>query len=116
MAAQPMEDAEQEIAIRMLKDEVFRGAMLASPEATLKEEYGVGIPDGVRIQIHEETPDLIHIVVPAWPEDRPRVPDGELDDVIASMMASNPMKKTNCCTCGSSTSQTFNSFQKGCGC
>ena len=111
-----MDHPEREVGIRMIKDEDFRRAMLSEPAGTLEREFGVKIPEGVTVEIHEETDDVIHLVVPGRPKGLDRVPDRELDDTIAEMMPADPKKRTNCCTCGSSSGQTFTSWQQGCGC
>jgi hypothetical protein len=111
------ESPDREIAVRALRDEEFREALLSEPEATLSREYGVTIPDGVRVQVHEETEDVIHLVLPGRPNRRlDQVSDRDLDDTIARMMPGDPRGLTSCCTCGSSTEQTLTSWQKGCGC
>jgi hypothetical protein len=106
------EDIELKIRVRVLRDEAFRKALLSSPKETLEREYNVTIPSGWKIHVHEETEGVIHFVVPG------RLPGGQqlstvLDETITSMMSQN---RTDCCTCGSSTSQTFSSIQHGCGC
>lgn len=114
MSSQPMENPEREVGVRMLKDDAFREAMLNDPAATLEREFGVKVPEGVRVQVHEETEDVIHLVVPGRSAST-KVSDDDLDDNVAEMRPSNP-NKTNCCTCGASTAQTMSSWQAGCGC
>ncbi|WP_194291493.1 NHLP leader peptide family RiPP precursor [Cumulibacter manganitolerans] len=101
-----------EINSRVLRDDGFRAELLSNPVETLKREYGIGVPDGVRVEVHEETDDVIHLVVPGRIPSR-RIPDEVLDDIVTSMMRAD---RTGCCTCGASTSQTFSSIQNGCGC
>jgi hypothetical protein len=108
---QQLEDPERAIALRALRDEEFRQALVRDPEATLAREYGVKIPEGVRVQVHEETENLIHLIVPAPPSKLEQLSDRELE-----MMPADPRGKTGCCTCGSTTEQSFSSLQKGCGC
>lgn len=103
---------QEAINTRVLRDDKFRSALLDNPEETLRREFGIGIPEGVRVEVHEETPEVIHLVVPGRiPADR--IPDEVLDDIVTSMMR---VDRTGCCTCGASTSQTFSSLQSGCGC
>lgn len=102
----------QEINERIMRDDGLRERMLRDPIETLRSEFGVGVPENVRVEVHEETSDVIHLVIPG------KVPESRVDDDtlgdIATMMPRGD--KTGCCTCGSSTSQTISSLQKGCGC
>jgi hypothetical protein len=56
-----------QIGARAVKDEVFRQHLLKDPKQTLKREFGVIVPHGVTIQIHEETPTTLHLVLPMKP-------------------------------------------------
>ncbi len=104
--------AELEINERVRADDKFREALLRDPEGTLKREYGVRVPEGMKIKVHEETDQLIHLVVPGRPQ-RGEGPRKGGDTVITPMRRP---EQTSCCTCGAWTAQTMNSFQKGCGC
>lgn len=111
--AQRQAPAELEISTRVLTDDQFRQALLSDPAATLEREYGVKVPEGVKIQVHEETDQVIHLIVPG----RPHRMEGQLGKgggTVSPQMA--PEGRTNCCTCGSSSAQTLSSYQKGCGC
>lgn len=102
----------QEINERLVRDDALREKLLRDPVETLRREFGVGVPENVRVEVHEETSDVIHLVIPG------RLPESHVDDDtlagIATMMDRGD--KTACCTCGSSTAQTMSSIQKGCGC
>ena len=93
------------------RDDKFRSALLDNPEETLRREFESVSPEGVRVEVHEETPEVIHLVVPGRIR-RPHPRRGAL------MTSSSMMRvdRTGCCTCGASTSQTFSSLQSGCGC
>jgi Nitrile hydratase, alpha chain len=108
-----LEDPELEIGVRAMRDEEFREALLKEPELTLERQYGVKVPEGVRVHVHVETDRDIHLVVPGRPSWADDVPDNELDEVISQRMREG---RTDCCTCGSSTAQSFSSLQGGCGC
>jgi hypothetical protein len=105
-----MKSPEVEISARVLRDDRFREALVADPARTLESEYGVKVPDGVKIQVHLETENEIHLVLPGHPSRFDGVPDGELEDTLMNR------SKTGCCTCGSTTEQSLSSLQAGCGC
>ena len=106
-----LENAELEIGIRAFRDDEFRQALLSDPAGTLEREYGVKVPEGVTLQIHEETENLLHWIIPG----RPSRLDG-LSDRDLEMLPQNPKAVSGCCTCGSTTQQTFSTLQVGCGC
>ena len=93
-------DRDRAIQARAMRDAAFRQAFVDDPKGTLEREFGATLPAGVSIQVHEESADTIHFVLPGRPgaggDDDPDAPKG--------MRAE---KKTDCCTCGSSTHQTF---------
>ena len=73
MSAEPNFLQEQIIALqpqivaKAMKDEAFRQHLLRDPKQTLEREFGLTIPHGVAIQIHEETPTTLHLVLPMKP-------------------------------------------------
>ncbi len=46
-------------------DEEFRGRLLADPKAVIGAEFGVEIPEGFTIHVHEESANEAHLVLPA---------------------------------------------------
>jgi hypothetical protein len=49
-------------------DEAFKRRLLADPAGTLKAE-GIEVPDGVRMQVVENTAQVVTLVIPARPTD-----------------------------------------------
>ena len=45
-------------------DSEFRSQLMADPKAAIKAETGVTVPSGFNIEIHEETADTSHLVLP----------------------------------------------------
>jgi hypothetical protein len=64
-----------QIVARAMKDEAFWQHLLKNPKQTLEREMGLNVPQGVTIQIHEETPTIFHLVLPMKP------PTGELQEL-----------------------------------
>ncbi len=46
-------------------DEEFRARLLADPKAVIGDEFGVEIPEGFTIHVHEESASEAHLVIPA---------------------------------------------------
>ncbi len=49
-------------------DETFRAQLIADPKAAIRDELGLAIPDGFTINVHEETVDASHLVLPPHAE------------------------------------------------
>ncbi|MDE2905517.1 MAG: NHLP leader peptide family RiPP precursor, partial [Acidobacteriota bacterium] len=46
------------------EDEQFRARLLEDPHGTIAEELGVGIPEGLKINVLEDSADTTNIVLP----------------------------------------------------
>jgi Nitrile hydratase, alpha chain len=62
---------QEQITARAMKDEAFRQQLLSNPKETLERELGLTFPQGATIQVHEDTPTTIHLVLPM------RTPSGQ---------------------------------------
>lgn len=112
---------DQAIIDKAMRDEAFRQRLLRDPRGALKDAFGATIPPGVTIHVHEETTSDVHIVIPgakgaygASQGNAQELSDADLEVAVGGMMRRGG--GTGCCTCGSSTAQSFSSIQKGCGC
>ena len=55
---------EQRIVHRAWADPEYRARLLADPKAALAEELGVELPERLQVEVVEERPDSLCIVVP----------------------------------------------------
>jgi hypothetical protein len=59
------------LAARSLEDEAFRRELLANPRSAIEGELSilvgkpVQLPAGVRLEVHEESGDVVQFIVPA---------------------------------------------------
>jgi hypothetical protein len=51
-----------------MHDRVFREELLLNPKDTLERELGISFPQEVEIEVHEDTPTTIHLVLPLKPK------------------------------------------------
>jgi hypothetical protein len=93
---------QQQIMARAMKDEAFRQELLANPnnKVVLERELGITLPQGVTIQVHQDTPTTVHVVLPMQPPTgEPReLSDAELKQVTGGAGGgdfSNPPKMTS---------------------
>lgn len=50
------------------EDPDFRARLLSEPEATLKQEYGFAVPDGMRLKVIEDSRTTSHLALPPNPQ------------------------------------------------
>jgi hypothetical protein len=74
-------DAEARIIGQAMSDANFRKKLLTDPVGTLRGA-GVEVPDGVSVRVVEDTPTLVHVVLPP-PVDESEIADSDLDMVSA---------------------------------
>ena len=67
---------ESQITERAAKDPAFRRELLADPKSVLARELGLALPDFLEVQVLEETPARVYLVLPAAPP----APGAELSD------------------------------------
>ena len=51
-----------------MHDQAFREELLRNPKETLERELGISFPAEVEIEMHQDTPTIIHLVLPLKPK------------------------------------------------
>ena len=49
---------------RAWEDDDFRDRLLADPNGAFAEEFGADVPPGFTVEVHEDTPNTAHLVLP----------------------------------------------------
>ena len=67
-------DLEARIVAKAWRDPAFKLQLLANPRATMQAELSlidpsIALPTALQIHVHEETPNLYHLVLPRNPRD-----------------------------------------------
>ena len=67
-------DLEARIVAKAWRDPAFKQQLLANPRATMQAELSlidssIFLPTALQIHVHEETPNLYHLVLPRNPHD-----------------------------------------------
>lgn len=85
MLNQPMSPAQAyaRLCERARRDEGFRQLLKSDPRAAIREELGVTPPATLTIHVHENTPDTVHLVLPA-PEHGRELSSKELASVVGA--------------------------------
>ena len=61
---QTFEDFNNYVRNKAVEDDEFRSRLLADPRAVIEDELDLSIPDGLDIQVHEDTATTSHFVIP----------------------------------------------------
>ncbi len=62
------EDIRKKIVDRAGEDTDFRAAFVADPKAVISREFGVELPDSMRVHVHQIDMQNAHIALPPTPE------------------------------------------------
>ncbi|PLS69001.1 MAG: NHLP leader peptide family natural product precursor [Cyanobacteria bacterium M5B4] len=94
---------ENQIIERVWRDEEFRQLLRSNPRKAIAEVLGMELPDRLQIQVLEEQPDTLYLVIPANPnakEEAPLSPE-ELDLVAGGSMFTvmGPQRLSLCLIC-----------------
>lgn len=63
------EKIEQQLIEKAMKDAGFRQQLLENTRETLEKELGFKLPDSVKINVLEESPEQFYLVIPGVVED-----------------------------------------------
>jgi len=76
-------DMEAQIIARALKDSAFRDQLIAAPRQALAS-MGIDLPEGIQVQVIEQTPNMLYLVLPARPE--PLSAEAELSESLLAQV------------------------------
>ena len=79
------------IAGKAGRDDGFRKALLADPRATVEAEVGIEMPGDIKLVVHEETNEELHLVLPSPVELTP----AQLESVSGGWPPAAPGSTTN---------------------
>jgi hypothetical protein len=96
-------EVESTLVQRSMEDEDFRQRLLDDPKATVEQELGSGLPEGVEVRAVEESADTIYLVLPSA---SPLGEGGELSDHQLEVVAGggwgntgSPLDPRDTCGC-----------------
>jgi hypothetical protein len=84
MSQDPKENLVTRVITKAWEDDSFKKALLSDPKAAIAREFGVEIGDEATLQVHEETADTVHLILPPRPQEG-ELSDEQLDSVAGGM-------------------------------
>jgi hypothetical protein len=75
----------QQIAARAQQDPAYRQALLADPRAALEQAFGHELPANLRVQVIEQAPDTIYLMLPPERQASGELSEAELDAVAGGL-------------------------------
>jgi hypothetical protein len=79
-----------QIVAKVWQDDRFKIRLLANPSVVLKE-FGLDVPSGVQLRVVENTDRIVHLTIPAKPQDT-KLSDAELE-AVAGGSSPTPQQK-----------------------
>ena len=75
---------QEQIIAKAMKEETFRQELLSNPKVAVERGLGITLPQGTNIQVHEDTPNTVHIVLPmkAQSGEPQELSDAELEQAV----------------------------------
>jgi len=77
------------------EDEAFKAKLIQDPKAAIKDCLGVAVPDGIEIEVLEEKPDKLYLVLPVARDDT-ELSDEDLVKVAGGTMCAPPWWPCDC--------------------
>ena len=66
-ALQQGEEMQRQLIAKAVGDDEFRALLLADPKAAIRNEYGLDLPDSIKLHVHESDINDLHIALPINP-------------------------------------------------
>jgi hypothetical protein len=99
MTSQPTptrRDVELQLIKRAWTDPAFAQQLQEDPRQAVEAALGVQLPDGITIQVVQETPTTLYLVIPPAPD---TLPAGELTDADLATVAAGGWDASDSCSC-----------------
>lgn len=61
---QTAEDMRRHLTEKAAEDMEFRKQLVSDPKTVMSQEFGITIPDGIEVQVHESDMNTVHIALP----------------------------------------------------
>lgn len=63
-----IEEMRRHLTDKAVQDDEFRNRLLSEPRTTIEDELDLKVPDGFNIQVHEDSAQTAHLILPPSPK------------------------------------------------
>ncbi|WP_420447306.1 NHLP leader peptide family RiPP precursor [Candidatus Palauibacter sp.] len=84
-AIQTSNEMQRQLIARAGEDADFRAQLMADPKGTVKQEFGIDVPDYINIQVHESDWNVLHLGLPPGPEAEMELDEERLEAIAAGL-------------------------------
>ncbi|WP_419939676.1 NHLP leader peptide family RiPP precursor [Candidatus Palauibacter sp.] len=84
-AIQTSNEMQRQLIARAGEDADFRAQLVADPKATVKQEFGIDVPDYINIQVHESDWNVLHLGLPPGPDLEQELDEERLEAIAAGL-------------------------------
>ncbi len=84
-AIQTSNEMQRQLIARAGEDGDFRAQLVADPKATIKQEFGIDVPDYINIQVHESDWNVLHLGLPPGPDLEQELDEERLEAIAAGL-------------------------------
>ena len=78
------EEMRDHLVEKAVADEAFRAELVSDPNGVIHREFGIEVPDHIRIQVHESDMHTVHLALPP----SARLYEEQLDQVAGGFQGS----------------------------
>lgn len=75
------QEAEQQLIVKALQDQAFRAELISNPKAVMSKEFNTQVPDEITVEVLQETPTKMYIILPSLPDVEEELSEAELEAV-----------------------------------
>ncbi len=61
---QSLTEMQNHLTGKASEDPTFRASLISDPKEAIHQEFGLTVPDGIKVQVHENDVNNVHLVLP----------------------------------------------------
>ena len=84
-ALKTSEEMHRQLVTRACEDVDFRAQLVADPNAAIKQEFGIDVPEYINIQVHESDGNVLHLAVPPSADAELELDEERLEAISAGL-------------------------------
>lgn len=98
--SQNRQSLESQLIEKALKDDAFRKKLADDPKGAIESDAGIKLPEDLQIEVHQETKNTLHMVLPYAPRAKAELKPEEMLGADCSGWSSAGECVLECTQCG----------------